>query len=177
MLTGLAISVLLSAAPSVSEDEGRGFVVERRLSARFGLFGGGGVGPLGFPRAGARWAGTGELGGLGELSFGSVRLRLGATLRFGGTDDYVPMATLSASAGFEFRYFFVPRFSVALGLELGALGTRLLVSPMIAPSLTLGSVHLGDRLQHELGLAATVMWWPTIGLAGGYGLLRYTYFF
>lgn len=71
----------------------------------------------------------------------------------------------------------LPRFSLALGADVGAIGNRLLLSAMVAPSFTVGSLHFGERKEHELGLTDTVMWWPTNAFLGGYGLVRYTYFF
>ena len=175
MLTLIAISLMLSATPTVTDDEGRGFVAEQPRRVRFGLGAGGGFGPR-FPLL-TQFAGTGELTGIGEVIFGPVRLRFGATLRFGGSDDYIPMAILSATGNIEFRYFPVRHFSFALGVDAGVYGNRLLVTPIVAPSFTIAAVHLGDRLQHELGLSATAMWWPSSAPLGGHGLLRYAYFF
>lgn len=174
MIPVLAISLALSATPGVSDDEGRGFVAEQHRRIRFALSAGAGLGPR-WPVTG-QWAGTGELSGIGELRLGAVSLRFLVTLRLGGSDDYVPRAILSGTGGVEFRVFPVSRFSLALGVDAGVMGSNQIFTPILAPSFT-ASVHLGELLQHELDLTATMMWWPSSAPLGGYGLLRYAYFF
>lgn len=180
MILAVALTAMLGTA-----DDGRGFAPSSEPRSRFGITAGLGVGLRG---PGDRWWVTSELSGAGVFWFGPTSLRLGGSFRFGGTDDYVPMAVTAFVAGLEFRIHPVARFSFGLGVESGLLlyGASD-VRPLLSPIVTLGAFRLGERLQHEVALAANLLWsfetdrncgcYGSAYLQGGFAIVRYTFGF
>ena len=174
-----ALVLLMLSAPATPEERGHAptEVVPSRF--RFGLSAGVGLGPRSADIAGELWA-VGELTPFLEVDLGRVKLRWGLALRVGsyGLDRFTALYIGGVEA--QVRFHFTDHFAMGAGVEVS--GAMLIVPDptfviwQLGPNLTVASVRLGQHLNHELSLSATLLLQPSVGTSG-FAFLRYAFLF